>query len=119
MHRHLFIFLLLPLFTGAFTANASAQDPLRTKEAMVVLQVPGLDDAQLARLATEVGRQRNTGIEYSCTWSGVLVLRFNSLTVVDRADVVVIARRLLADAGITARAEVLHVHTEVGGAGKC
>jgi hypothetical protein len=117
MHMPTLLLVLLSFF--AAPALSHAQDAGRGQEAMVVVLVHDLDDAQLARLATQVGRQKNCLIEYSCTWSGVVVLKFNQLSVVDRADVVVLARRQLAEAGITGRTEVLHVHVEAGGTGKC
>ncbi len=86
---------------------------------MVVLAIGELDDATLAKLSTEVGKNKNTYMEYSCAWSGVVVIKFGDISVGERSDVITLARRLLSDAGIERGVEVLHVHVEARGEGKC
>jgi hypothetical protein len=83
------------------------------------MHIEGFDEAALARLAKEVGRNPDTGIEYSCTWSGVLVLHFTEAPVAERADAVTMTRRLLAKAGIEQGIEFLHITVEAQGPGKC
>jgi hypothetical protein len=85
----------------------------------VVLHVEGLDEAAMGRMVAEVGRDRTTTIEYSCTWSGVLVLRFVDAPVSERADAVTMTRRLLAKVGIEHGVEFLHIKLEAQGPGKC
>lgn len=116
MARPLFILFLSLFLAPAFV---HAQPTGRTQEAMVVMLVHDLDDAQLARLATHVGRQKSLAIEYSCTWSGVVVMKFAEVSVADRADMVLMARRQLSEAGLTNRVDFLHIHVEAGGTGKC
>lgn len=88
-------------------------------DAQVVLKVGCLDDAGMARLAREAAKDRAATIEYSCTWSGVLVLKFSGAPSGDRADAIMLARRLLTAAGLEKGMEVLHVHAEASGPGKC
>jgi len=111
----LFPLLLAPLlFLAAPCATAQT-----TYEALVVVKVEGLDDGALARLASEVGKDRRAGLEYSCVWSGIVVLKFSGITTGDRADVATLARRLFTGAGITTGTDLLHVHAEARGPGKC
>ncbi len=85
----------------------------------VVLHIEGLDDAAMGRMIAEVGRDRTTTIEYSCTWSGVLVVRFVDAPVSERADAVTMTRRILSKAGIVQGVEFLHIKLEAQGPGKC
>lgn len=85
----------------------------------VVLHIEGLDDAAMGRMVAEVGRERTATIEYSCTWSGVLVVRFADAPVSERADAVTMTRRILSKAGIVQGVEFLHIKLEAQGPGKC
>ncbi|MCW5898292.1 MAG: hypothetical protein KIT10_03395 [Flavobacteriales bacterium] len=110
----LIVFLLglaLPLATPP-TAAA-------TYDAMAVAVIDGLDDAQLANLAKQVGPRRGVTLEYSCAWSGLVVVKFADISTGERADVVTMARRLFDEAGITAKVDFVHIHIEPKGTGKC
>lgn len=114
--------LLLVLFVQALHLPLRAAGPSGGPVAstvQVVLHLQGFDDAALGRLASEVGRERTIGIEYSCTWSGVLVLHYTEAPVSERADVVTMTRRLLAKVGIEQGVEFLHITIEPQGPGKC
>ena len=111
------LFTLLSPFHRVDAAVPTLDAP--TYDALVVLEVEGLDDAMLARLSAQVGKQRDQTLEYACTWSGVVVLKMNEINVTDRADVITMARRLLLGAGIEQGVEVLHVHMAPAGTGKC
>ena len=93
--------------------------PAAVATVQVVLHIEGLDDTAMGRVAAEIGRERTTTIEYSCTWSGVLVLRFVDEPVSERADAVTMTRRLLARVGIEQGVEFLHIKMEAQGPGKC
>ena len=108
--------LVLPL--QAFTVPVLPEAPANSDIA-VVLHIEGLDDAMLARLAKQIGRDKNTTIEYSCVSSGVVVLRFTDAPVNERADVITMVRRQLSAAGIEQGVEFLHIHIEAKGPGKC
>lgn len=114
--------LLLLLFVQALHLPLRAAEPSGGPVAstvQVVLHLQDLDDAALGRLASEVGRERNVGIEYSCTWSGVLVLHYTEAPVSERADVVTMTRRLLAKVGLEQGVVFLHITIEPQGPGKC
>ncbi len=110
----LFLAMLMP----AQALRANTADNI-SYDAMVVLSIADLDDATLAKLTTEVGKNKNTYIEYSCTWSGVVVIKFGDISVGERSDVITLARRLLSNVGMERGVEVLHVHVEAAGEGKC
>jgi hypothetical protein len=117
--RSTMLFLLFALVTvlpsratDLYTAPAAA-------DAQVVVHITDLDDSMLARLATQVGKDRSTTLEYSCVWSGVVVLKFSDVSVTERADAITMARRLLGEAGIEQGVEFLHVTVEAKGPGKC
>jgi hypothetical protein len=104
---------LPPLAIPVLPAVAASSD------VSVVLHVDGLDDAMLARLAKQIGRDKNITIEYSCVSSDVLVLRFSDAPVNERADVITMVRRQLSAAGIEQGVEFLHIHVDAKGPGKC
>lgn len=106
-------------FLAMIPLRAHVEDAQATYDAMVVMKVADLDDAAVAALARQLGRQQETSLEYSCTWSGVLVLKLSGIGVRERADVIMLARRQLTQAGIEKAMEVLHVHVETRGTGKC
>ncbi len=101
------------------TAAPTLYQATVTSEVSVVLHIKDLDDAALARLARQIGRDKNANIEYSCVASGVVVLRFVEAPVNERADVITMVRRQLTAAGIEQGVEFLHVHMEAKGPGKC
>ncbi|HRD53039.1 MAG TPA: hypothetical protein PKY96_10375 [Flavobacteriales bacterium] len=88
-------------------------------DVQVVLVVKGLDDAGLARLAKEVGKETSVTLEYSCASSGVLVLKYAGVASGERADAITMVRRTLSSAGLEKGMEVLHVFAEATGPGKC
>jgi hypothetical protein len=118
--RNLTLLLMISLMPVAL-AHGGFSDPVAAvaADAQVVVHITDLDDAQLARLATQVSKDRNTTLEYSCVWSGVVVLKFSDVPVTERADVITMARRLLGEAGIEQGVEFLHVTVEAKGPGKC
>lgn len=88
-------------------------------DVQVVVVVKDLDDAGLSRLAREVAKDPSLTLEYSCAWSGVVVLKYNSVASGERADAITLVRRTLSGAGLDKGMEVLHVHAEATGPGKC
>lgn len=110
--------LLVALWSSAFSP-VRAQGGSTAYDARVVVAVDGLDDDALAKLAKVVGREKAVSIEYACTRSGVLVLMLTEVPTRERADVIMLVRRLLGGAGLEKGVEVLHVHVEASGVGKC
>jgi hypothetical protein len=116
--KHLITILLLALFLPTTSLHAH-EAPAASYDAMVVVSIDGLDDALLAKLSAEVAKSKQATLEYSCTWSGVVVIKYGDISVGERADVITMARRLLSAAGIERGVEVVHVHVEARGVGKC
>jgi ABC-type dipeptide/oligopeptide/nickel transport system permease component len=115
--RTLLNFFLLLVLSASAVALPPA--PAITYEAQVVVHIDDLDDEAMARLSKAVGREKNVSIEYSCVWSGVVVLKFAESPVSERADVISLARRLLSSADIEKGVEYLHVFAEARGPGRC
>lgn len=111
------IFLAALYFTAPALPPVPA--PAASYDAMVVVSIAGLNDATLAKLSAHMGTEKNASIEYSCAWSGVVVLKFSDIAVNERADVITMARRELSAAGIERGVEFLHVYAEARGVGKC
>jgi len=111
--------LLFALLWSAPMTTAVAQATSTAYDARVVVAVKDLDDEALSRLARVIGREKTVGIEYSCTRAGVLVLLLTEVPSRERADVIMLVRRHLSAAGIERGVEVLHVHVEASGVGKC
>jgi hypothetical protein len=116
--KHIITILLFSLLLPVQTLRAHEALPA-AYDAMVVVSIEGLDDAALSRLTTEIGKAKNASLEYSCTWSGVVVIKYDEISVGERADVITMVRRLLSAAGIERGVEVVHVHVEARGVGKC
>ena len=115
------LFLLFALFSnGMVLAGPPLASPPAMSTVQVVLHIDGFNDALYGRLSAEVGRDHSIGIEYSCTWSGVVVIQFNEAPVSERGDVVTMTQNLLARAGIEKGVEFLHITLEAQqGSGKC
>jgi len=116
--KHVISLLLFSLILPVQTLHAH-RAPAATFDAMVVLTIADLDDATLAKLSAEIGKAKNATLEYSCTWSGVVVLKFSDISVGERADVITLVRRQLNAADIERGVEFVHVHVEARGVGKC
>jgi hypothetical protein len=115
--RYLILFFFA-LFLMPVNAAPDCETP-PAFDAMVIIKIQDLDDAMMAKLSAEIGKQRNMTLEYSCTWSDVVVLKMNGISLGERADVITLARRHLTNAGITRGIEYLHVHVEGAGVNKC
>lgn len=108
-----FLLLLLPLVSNAAPPVSGGY------EAMAVVHIEGMNDAMLASLAKHVGQERTMTLEYSCVWSGVVVLRFADTSAAEKADVVTLVLRHLHEAGITKGVEVQYVQVRATSGGKC
>jgi hypothetical protein len=115
--RYLILFFFALFLIPANAAPGCGAPP--AFDAMVILKIQDLDDAMMAKLSAEIGKQRNVTIEYSCTWSDVVVLKMNEISVGERADVITLARRYLTNAGISRGIEYVHVHVQGSGMNKC
>lgn len=100
----------------AFTQVEPADDGA---EAIVTLQLTGMDDEAWQRVMARIGRERGTNMEYVCQRAGILVLRSQQLSVREKADVMTLVRRLLDEAGIHTPVEFLHVYLERQTWNKC
>ena len=116
--KHFLLLLSLSLW-GAALGHSPAALAQTGYDAMVVLRVSDLGDEDMAALSRQLGKQQQVTLEYSCTWSGVLVMKLSGIPVNERADVITLARRQLVQAGVEKPMEVLHVHVEARGTGKC
>ncbi len=116
--KHILSILAIALFLPLHTVKAH-EATAASFDAMVVLSIADLDDTALAKLSAEIGRSKQAYLEYSCTWSGVVVIKYDDISVGERADVITMARRQLSAAGIEVGVEFLHVHVEARGVGKC
>jgi len=116
--KHLLAILAIALFLPMSAVQAH-EAPAASFDAMVVLAITDLDDAALAKLSAEIGKSKQAYMEYSCTWSGVVVIKFSDISVGERADVMTMARRSLSAAGLERGVEFVHVHVEGRGVGKC
>jgi precorrin-2 methylase len=113
--------LILSAFTVllATTFAQTAVAEITNSDVLVVMKINGLNDEMLAKLSAEAGKQRNYTLEYSCVSADIVVLRMNDIVAAERGDAVTVAKRLLAEAGITKDVEFLHVHLEPHGVNKC
>lgn len=116
-----YITFALSLFLSFFATGARAQvdEPEQGAEAIVTLQVAGIDDAAWQQFTARVGKEHGANVEYSCLRAGIIVLRMQQLTVTEKADVITLVKRLLSEAGIMAPAEFLHVYLERQAWNKC
>jgi hypothetical protein len=114
-------FLLATFLLVLLVRPATAVDPppVASYDAMVVMHMADLDDDSMAALAKTIGTEKDVILEYSCVWSGVVVLKFSGISVAERADVITLARRQLTMAKVDNAVEFLHVHVEERGPGKC
>lgn len=103
------------LLGAAMVATLSAQ----SYDVQVVLQVDDFGSEGHARLSAAVAKDSHTGLEYDCSWTGVVVLKFSEVSFAEEADAIAYTRRLLHNAGIEGNAKFLHVHAEQLGTGKC
>jgi hypothetical protein len=108
-----FLLLLLPYAATAAIPVSGGH------EALVVVHIDGLDDAMLTALAKHVGQERSLTMEYTCAWSGIVVLRFTDTSASEKADVITLVNRHLHEAGIDKGVEVQFVQVRATGAGKC
>lgn len=113
--------LLIPGVLAGLTSSATAQSdaPGAAVEAIVTLHIDDLTTAQWDDLVAHVAKTGGTTIEYGCLRSGVVVLRMRDLQVVEKADVILVVKRLLQEAGVRGAAQFLDIHMEQQGNNKC
>jgi hypothetical protein len=91
----------------------------QTLNAIVTIQLDGLDDALWTKVNARIAKEPHTNVEYACLTTGIIVLRMQQLTVSEKADVMALVRRLLSDSGVKSRVEFLDVHVEPGSGNRC
>ncbi len=113
--------LLLALLCLTATVRTVAQDEPagQTLNALVTVQVSGMDEALWTKISARVAKDPNANVEYSCTTTGVIVLRLQKLTVTEKADVMAIVKRMLHEAGVKGQVDFLDVHVEPGVGNRC
>ncbi len=114
--RHILLVLVLLFHLDTCNARAGAPDGM---DALAVVKVEGLRAEDLARIQAIAAHEQGVGIEYTCLWAGIVVFHLEDVSCPDRADVITYLRRMLTQAGIMARAELLDVHLAARGPGKC
>lgn len=113
-----FLLALLCLF-GTFGSFAQDDPSGQTLNAIVTVQVNGLDEALWSKVSTRIAKEPNANVEYSCMTTGVIVLRLQKLTVTEKADVMAIVRRMLSEAGVKGQVDFLDIHVEPGMGNRC
>lgn len=112
------LFTFLCLFVSL--SSVAQDDPGgQTLDAMVTIQVKGLDDALWSRLSARISKEPHANVEYACVTTGVVVLRLQKLTVTEKADVMAIVRRILGEAGVKGAVEFLDIHVEPAMGNRC
>lgn len=109
--------LVLTLFV--LGASGFATLTAQSYDVQVVLQVDDFGSEGHARISAAVAKDSHTGLEYDCSWTGVIVLKLSEVSFAEEADAIAYTRRLLHNAGIEGNAKFLHVHAEQLGTGKC
>ena len=113
--------LLLALLCLTATLRSVAQDEPagQTLNAIVTVQVSGMDEALWTKINARVAKDANANVEYSCTTTGIIVVRLQKLTVTEKADVMAIVKRMLHEAGVKGQIDFLDVHVEPGVGNRC
>lgn len=116
MHRFL---ALLILITAASQLIAQEEPRGPSINAIVTIRVNGMNEAQWREVSARVGREAHVNIEYSCTASGVMVLRLRQIAATERSDVMTLVKGLLHEAGVKGHIDFLDVHVEPGDGNRC
>lgn len=113
----LLTFLLFTILSNH--AVAQEEVPGAQVEALVTLRLEGATDEMLSTLRSQVGKEPGTTLEYTCVRSGIVILYLRSLSVTEKADVLVVVKRILREAGIRTAIDFLDVHVELAAGNKC
>lgn len=90
-----------------------------TYDSIIVTRIDGITAQQYDDIEAAVGGIDALNIEYSCMWSGVMVLKLNGSTLYESGDIHLYIKNVLHDASSLKKVDVLHVHTGLAGLAKC
>ncbi|HRH70332.1 MAG TPA: hypothetical protein PLB89_12570 [Flavobacteriales bacterium] len=113
--------LVLALFCLFVTFRSIAQEEPagQTLNAIVTVQVSGMDEALWTKISARVAKEPHANVEYSCTTTGIIVVRLQKLNVTEKADVMTIVKRMLHEAGVKGQIDFLDVHVAPGVGDRC
>lgn len=102
--------------------SSFANDPVtpeNTYDSIIVTKITDITSAQYDGIEAAVGAIDELNIEYTCMWSGVMVLKLNNSQLHQTGDIHLYVKNVLHDAATLKKLEVLHVYTGLSGMAKC
>lgn len=113
------LMILICLSVRALLSAAQTDPGAVTVNAIVTVRVGSLSEAVWAQAAARISAEDKVDVEYSCTATGIIVMRLQHVAVSEKADVMAIVKRLLHEGGVKGNIEFLDVHVFPEGADRC
>ncbi|MBS1583196.1 MAG: hypothetical protein JST66_13440 [Bacteroidetes bacterium] len=113
------LMILMCLSVQALLSAAQTDPGTVTVNAIVTVRVGSLSEAVWAAVAARISAEDKVDVEYSCTATGIIVMRLQHVAASEKADVMAVVKRLLHEGGVKGNIEFLDVHVFLEGADRC
>lgn len=90
-----------------------------TYDSIIVTKITDITGAQYDDIEYAINRIDELNIEYTCMWSGVMVLKLNKSSLSENGDIQMYIKSVLNQAATLKKMEIMHVHTGLSGVAKC
>jgi hypothetical protein len=100
--------VLMAMMLSSFTEIQSS----KKYDSIIIIQVADLNGEQYSRISKMISAEPNVYIEYSCLWSGVMVVKINNSDFSKKGDVQMYMNRLIGSEVESARIKYIHHYTE-------
>jgi hypothetical protein len=108
----------LLLFTS-FVSNPKVE-PTATYDSIIVVQISDITPMMYSEIEAAVLPNDKLNIDYSCLWSGVLILKLFDSPLYDRGDIHMFAKSIFSKVPTLGKVEILHIYTGLAGSSaKC
>ena len=113
---------ILSFFIAAFLIFPNGPQPTveeATYDSIIVTKITDITGDQYDDIEYAVTRIDELNIEYTCMWSGVMVLKLNKSPLSENGDIQMYVKSVLNEATDLRKLEILHVYTGLSGVAKC
>lgn len=113
--RKLWVAITLAILVSAVFLSAANPNQDAKYDSIVVVKVHDITGDQYLAISEAVVKETDVTLEYTCLWSGLVVIKINNTSFSSKGDVYAYVSRMINQSTDVKKLELIHVHTETSG----
>ena len=113
--RKFWISIILLIFVSAVFLSAANPNQDAKYDSIVVVKIHDITGDQYLAISEAVAKETDATLEYTCLWSGMVVIKINNTSFSSKGDVYAYVSRMINRGTEVKKLELIHVHTETSG----